>query len=280
MTASSLPLTPSLTLPLASLAAGVVLDVEPLAAVDVAADAGWDAVGLWFTPERWVGDYAERVAARLAERQIVALDIEPVIMGRGDDHGHRLIDAGAIVGARFVLVASGPASVDDVTARLAELAEYASAAAPQVTLCLEFLPIFSVGSFGAAIDVVRRVDCPNVGVLVDSLHLARSGQSPADLVAEIDLVPYVQLADAPASAAETGAVGLREEALHGRLLPGHGNLPLDDFLTVTAGRPISVELRSRDLNRAYPDATQRAVVVRQATQRALERHRCNATSPA
>ena len=43
------------------------------------------------------------------------------------------------------------------------------------------------------------------------------------------LLPYLQVADAPADTPGDRA-SLRDEALHGRLLPGEGVLPLDAVL--------------------------------------------------
>jgi sugar phosphate isomerase/epimerase len=253
---------------LVSLAAGTVLDIGPADAVEVAAAAGWPAVGLWFDPTTWTDATTLEVRRRLDATGIVALDIEPIIPGRGgdgSDGGERLLDAAATLGVPFVLMASGGADDDRVTARLTELAAYAAANAPGVRIVLEFLPIFSVSSLGQAVGIVERVDRPEVAVLVDTLHLARSGGVPADL-ATVDprLLPYLQLADASASA-PADLAGLRDEALYGRLLPGEGVLPLGDVLRAVPEVPVSVELRSSALMSAFPDPTERASAVLAAT---------------
>jgi sugar phosphate isomerase/epimerase len=254
---------------LLSLAAGTILDVGPAAAVEVAAAAGFPAVGSWFDPATWTDATGRAVAAALAATGLVALDIEPVILGRGDDHGERIIEAARAVGARHVLVASGPAPRAEVVDRLGELAAAAASAAPGLVLVLEFLPIFTVGDLRAAVDVVSELAAPNVGVLVDTLHLDRSGGTAGEL-AGVDpaLLPYLQLADAPA-ARPGDAVALRDEALHGRLLPGDGSLPLRDVLAAVPGVPVSVELRSRALTERYPDPVERARAVRRACDRVM-----------
>jgi sugar phosphate isomerase/epimerase len=254
---------------LVSLAAGTVLDVGPADAVEVAAAAGWPAVGLWFDPTTWTDATTLEVGRRLDATGIVALDIEPIILGRGDDGGERLLDAAAALGVPFVLMASGGADDDRVTARLTDLAAYAAANAPGVRIALEFLPIFSVSSLGQAVAIAERVGRPEVAVLVDTLHLARSGGSPVDL-ASVDarLLPYLQLADAPALV-PSDLAGLRDEALHGRLLPGEGVLPLHDVLRAVPEVPVSVELRSSALMAAFPDPTERASAVLAATRSVL-----------
>ncbi len=254
---------------LVSLAAGTVLDVGPADAVGVAAAAGWPAVGLWFDPATWTDATTREVHGRLDATGVVALDIEPIILGRGSDGGERLLDAAAALGVPFVLMASGGADDDRVIARLAELADHAEANAPGVRIVLEFLPIFSVSSLGQAVAIAERVGRPEVAVLVDTLHLARSGGSPADL-ATVDarLLPYLQLADATAST-PADLAGLRDEALHGRLLPGEGVLPLNDVLRAVPDVAVSVELRSSALMSAFPDPTERASAVLAATRSVL-----------
>ncbi len=250
---------------LLSLAAGTVLDVGPADAVEVAAAAGWPAVGLWFDPATWTDSTTLEIGRRLDATGVVALDIEPIILGRGGDGGERLLDAAARLGVPYVLMASGGADDDRVTARLAELADHAATNAPGVRIVLEFLPIFSVSSLAQAVAIVERVDRPEVAVLVDTLHLARSGGVPADL-ASVDrrLLPYLQLADA-AGAAPADLAGLRDEALHGRLLPGEGVLPLGEVLRTVPEVPVSVELRSSALMAAFPDPVARASAVLAAT---------------
>jgi len=247
------------------LAAGTVLDVAPDAAVDVAAAAGFPAVGLWFDGSSWTSSTTKRVAERLRSTGVTPLDIEPVILGRGPDLGDRMIDVAAELGVRFLLLASGAATRGEVVDRLGELSRTASSLAPDLVVVLEFLPIFSIGSLEAAVDVVNEVAQPNVGVLVDTLHLARSGGHPDDLrrVAPA-LLPYLQLADAVADVDDTLAA-LRDEALHGRLLPGEGVLPLLDVLGAVPNVPVSIELRSRALMSLYPDPVERARAVLRST---------------
>lgn len=244
-----------------SLAAGTVLDVSPERTVEVAAAAGFDGTGIWCDPATWSPARAKGIATRLADTGLIALDIEPVILGRGADSGELVIDAAAEIGARFVLIASGPASIDEVVDRVGALARHA-AQVPGLTLVVEFLPIFTVASLGDAAHVVGQVGARNVRILVDSLHLARSGGQPASLAArDLSLFPYLQIADASGAAATTKD-GLREEALHGRQLPGDGELPLIELVSTVPDVPLSVELRSRPLVEQYPDPVERARRVR------------------
>lgn len=244
---------------LIALAAGTVLDVPPQQIAAVAAAAGFGATGLWFDAETWTSSTTREVARSLDEHGVVALDLEPVILGRGADHGERMIDIAVELGVAHVLVASGPAGHGEVIDRLTALSM--RAASSGVTLALEFLPIFSIATLADAFGVVAEVGAPNVGVLVDTLHLDRSGGSVRELLSvDRRLIPYLQVADAPAARPVTREA-LREEALHGRLLPGDGVLPIAEVLTAVPGVPLSVELRSGPLTARHPDPIERARAV-------------------
>jgi sugar phosphate isomerase/epimerase len=244
-----------------SLAAGTVLDCDPARTIEVAAAAGFPAAGLWFDPELWTDATTKAVRARLDDTGLIALDIEPVILGRGADPGERLVEAADALDVPFLLCASGPADRGEVIARLGALCEFAGEHAPELTIVLEFLPIFSVGTLGAALSVVEELAAPNLGILVDTLHLSRSGGTPADLAAVSRwLLPYLQIADAPA-AAPTDRAALRDEALFGRLLPGEGALPIADVVAAVPDVPLSAELRSSALQERFPDPVERARAV-------------------
>ena len=256
---------------LISLAAGTVLDIDPETAVGVAAEAGFGGVGLWFDPLAWTDSMTERVRRRLDATGMVALDIEPVILGRGNDSGERMIDVAAALGVHNVLMASGRAERGAVVERLGALCNYAASVHPQVRIVLEFLPIFSVATLDQAASIVTEVASPIAGVLVDTLHLARSGGRPADL-AQYDrsMFPYLQLADATSEPADPSLAGLTDEALYGRLLPGEGVLPLVEVLTTVPDVAISVELRSRVLVESFPDPLERSRAVYIASRRTVD----------
>ena len=253
---------------LVSLAAGTVLDIGPAETVAVAARAGYDGVGLWFDPDTWTDATTREVAARLDATGLTPLDMEPVILGRDVDPGDALVDTAGELGVRHVLVAGGPASHAAVVDRFGELCDRAAPAG--VTVVLEFLPIFTIATLHDAVAVVQEANRPNGGVLVDTLHLARSGGSVEDIATvPLSLFPYLQLADATARPDDPSPANLREEALHGRLLPGEGALPLAATLAAVPNVPISVELRSRPLMERYPDPTERAQAVLTATRAVL-----------
>lgn len=70
--------------------------------------------------------------------------------------------------------------------------------------------------------------CDNLAILVDLLHLHRSGGTPADL-AKVDpaLLRGAQLCDGPNEATREEYL---DQALNERMVPGEGDMPVVDFL--------------------------------------------------
>jgi sugar phosphate isomerase/epimerase len=131
------------------------------------------------------------------------------------------------------------------------------------------MAFMSIRDLPQATAVLDGVDRPNASVLIDNLHLARTGGTVAD-VAAIDpaRLPYVQLCDAPASAPDHLIV----EALDGRLMLGAGELPVNELVDVLpAHTALSLEIRSAALRSAYPDPTDRARHVLETTHAFLHR---------
>ena len=74
------------------------------------------------------------------------------------------------------------------------------------------------------LDAVRAVGRPDFRLLIDTMHLVRSGSGPADLAAlDPDLIGYVQLSDVPLVPTIPDYM---EEACFERMVPGTGELPL------------------------------------------------------
>jgi sugar phosphate isomerase/epimerase len=239
---------------LLSLAAGVCPETGPAAFVAACADAGWPACGVWFDAESWTDRVAADVRRRLDDTGVVALDMEPIFVRPGGDHGDRVVEAAARIGARNLLVVSRGVADDVFVERFGELCDLA---APHGIGCsLEFMAFMSIRDLPQALGVLDVVDRANASVLVDNLHLARTGGTVAD-VSRIapDRLPYVQLCDAAAAA----PADLVTEALDARLAPGDGELPIVELVdALPAHTSLSFEIRSASLRSAYPNPTERA----------------------
>jgi sugar phosphate isomerase/epimerase len=95
---------------------------------------------------------------------------------------------------------------------------------------IEFLRMLGpVPSLSEAVPLVTSRRYAGLKLLIDSLHLARAGETPADIAAiEPALIGASQICDAPA--AWPGMAAYFHEGAYERGIPGEGELPLADFL--------------------------------------------------
>jgi sugar phosphate isomerase/epimerase len=113
-------------------------------------------------------------------------------------------------------------AVDQATALVDIAAEHG------VTVTVEAIPTFTVGSLPEALELLRRVGKPNFKLLIDTMHVSRSGGTSLMATLDPDLISYVQICDAPLS--KPAGWTYLEEALHERKIPGEGELPLVQIL--------------------------------------------------
>jgi len=245
---------PGRPLALASLSA---LHVPPPEFVRYAAAAGFDLLGaLRLVPARdgtgadLVGDVALRgaTAVALADTGLGVLDVEVFRLrpGTAAAEAEPLLAIGAELGARFLLTA-----VEDPepARRAAVLADLCDLARGYGLRCMVEPMVFSALRTPAeAAALLDAAGTDEAGVLVDTLHFARAGGTPADLDAlGPGRLPYVQLCDAQsAEPAGVDPAGLRravDEAVARRLPPGEGVLPLTEVLDrIDRQAPVSLEV--------------------------------------
>ena len=256
-----------------SLASGVLPEFGPVAIVEAAAAAGFDAAGLWVEPGEWTAQTTREVRAALAACAMPLLDVEVIWLKPDsvmDDH-RKVIDVGAELGAANVLCVSSDPDHGATADRLAALCRHAEGSG--IRVALEFGVFTEVKNLAQALAVLDRVGHPLRALLLDPIHIDRSGTPLADL-ARIDpaLLPYAQFCDARANrpdpadfdAVIVDAIDLREQC-------GAGGLPLRDiYAALPAGIPLAIELRSKALREGFPDAVSRARAVARATRDWLE----------
>jgi sugar phosphate isomerase/epimerase len=235
-----------------SLAAGTIPPGPPAESVRVAAAAGFDAVGLRFDLRPPSDAELDELRVVLDDSGVFVLDVEVIRLGiTPPDEIRRLVDVAASIGARHLLVTGQDDDVDRLAGDFAALCSLASPAGMRPAL--EFMAFTDVATLADAVSVVRAAADPAGAVLVDLLHLCRSGGGPEDL-AGVDpaLLPYVQLCDAPASAPPGGHAGLLAEARHTRVLPGEGGLPVQRFVArLPADTAVSVEVQSDEMRSTH-----------------------------
>ncbi len=265
-----------MTTHLVALASGVLPEFTPQQTARAAAGAGFKAVGLWVDIELWTPATTRDVQAILAAEDLIALDAEVVWIqpGQLDPKHLRIIDIAAEIGARNVLVVSSDPDRDATAEKLAALVDHARPSG--VRVCLEFGAFTKVRDLPTALDVLERTGLADAGLLIDPLHLARTGGRPEHLIGlPPERLAYAQFCDATAVGASADDVqAIIEEAVDRRLLPGEGQLALQSLLGVLpANIPLSVEVRSKPLRDAFPDPVDRARAVLTATMAVLAKPR-------
>lgn len=251
-----------------SLAAGLLPEFDAAVVARTAAEAGFSHAGFTIPPATWTPQMTREVRQQIAATAIGVLDVEVVWIPAGAEltDAHRMIiDVGAELGAKNVLVVSSEADCQQNAAALHQLCEWAAPAG--MCVCLEFLMITEVRTLSAALAVVQACDHPAAAILIDSLHLQRAGEG-IDGVAAVDphLLPYAQLCDGNLTCDDSYEAYL-EDAIDLRAAPGEGELPLQTLLGMLPEHcPLSLEVRSRVYRERYPDPLARATAVLQQTQ--------------
>ena len=228
---------------------------------------------MWFDQESWSSSTSREVKRRIDDTGIEAVDMEVIRLGRSIDTGKALIEAACEVGAKNILVVSSLHSSKETAEQLSHLCSLAKAG--DITICLEFMKFTSVKSLSDALEVVKLVDAPNVGILLDLLHVVRSGTTFKEIKAcDPNLFPYVQWCDGTAQPVGWSDSDLITDALDDRLIPSEGKLDALTFESLfDTGIPFSIEVRSKHLRESFPDYEERARYVLGQTLAALENSR-------
>jgi sugar phosphate isomerase/epimerase len=126
-------------------------------------------------------------------------------------------------------------------------------------LTLEFLPESAIADLERARRIVSAVSAPNLGVMLDTWHFARSHGSAEQLAAlPRGLISGLQISDR-----REPAPGTAYTPMFGRLLPGEGEIPLIPWLQVLRARApeltVGVEVFSEELKALSPSEAARRV---------------------
>jgi sugar phosphate isomerase/epimerase len=124
----------------------------------------------------------------------------------------------------------------------ARLTEMASGRGLRVTT--ELAPSLTVCDLPKALEAVRRVNHPAFKLLIDTMHVVRSGSTPADLAAlDPHLIDYIQICDAPRV---PRFASYHEESMFERKVPGEGELGVRELVAVLpADRVYAIEVPLR-----------------------------------
>lgn len=140
-----------------------------------------------------------------------------------------------------------------------------------INIAIEFMRWRAAATIEDAARLAKASGRNNVGILLDALHLSRSGGDPADVAAIApELLLYLQICDAPQVQPENNT-GCIAEARADRMLPGQGGLWLADLLAALPGDiAISVETPHKgDVGLTFEERARNGI---DATRAFLSRH--------
>jgi sugar phosphate isomerase/epimerase len=250
------------------LASGVLREFGPVETIHAAAAGGWDMVGIWVDPHSWTDATTADVCTALLVTGLSVIDVEVIWIQPGPlDPAHlRILDVGLAVGAANALVVSSDSDASATAEKFAALCAHVAGTSLHVSL--EFGLFSEVKTIHAANAILDAVDHPSAALLVDTLHLFRSGSTAADVAAiPRHRLTYAQICDAPALGPDTlDGNAILEEARWDRLQVGEGELDVAGMIAaLPPGIPLSVEMRSRAMEQSWPDPAARSQLVAKVT---------------
>lgn len=259
-----------------------VFGMPPVAFVDLAAELGAAFLGIGLTPATrqdnphgypaWslrdpVLLRETRAALRDTRVRIGLVEGFGVVPGRDVRELAADLDLVAALGGERINAVSidrDAARTRDAFALLAEMA-----GARGIDVAIEIGP-GPIATLDDALEAAWHVGRSNFGLLIDTMHFFRMGSSTAELAAVRPMpVSYVQLCDAPE---EPRFASYIDEALHERLPPGEGELPLEALMAMMPAHvPVSIEIPQRALAQAGVPAADRLSACLAAAERLLLR---------
>ena len=258
--------------------------------VEVAATAGFTGMGFWHADILEIRKkYSFQEMKHILDANgVVNIEVEWLLdwfctdarRAASDETRKLLLDAAEILRARHIKIGdlgNDCADVPQLTEAFAALCHQAAERGTNVLF--EMLPAqFSrAPSLDQMLAITRGAGAPNGGIMLDNLHLQRTGTSPEDMVRKLgprDLIG-VEINDGSLAM----PVNFLDSVVNKRLLPGDGEFDIAAFLralwSIGYDGPIGVEvineyIRKWDLRTAATEAfakTRRVVMAaRQARQ--------------
>lgn len=228
------------------------IELTPPQLVTLAAEAGFSHVGLRLQPAAppqekqhpMLGSTPMRrdTLARLADTGVAVLDMGVFRLRQGMDLDalEPVMETAALLGARHAVVNGDEKDPALLAALLHALCERGHRYG--LRMHLEPTPWSGLPTLASALAVLRACGHADARLMIDPIHLDRSGATLAD-VADVPhaLVDYVQVCDA-VGPRPTDLETLIYQARHARAYPGEGTLDLPALLRVLpTGVPLSLE---------------------------------------
>lgn len=222
-----------------SLAYLTIPGTDPVKQIEIAAEAGYDYVSLRTISMHLPGEpifemesdpvLMKNTAAALKANNMSLYDIELARVADDIDESkyEAAFEKGAELGAQCVL--SSIWKIDEANPLTIEKFGHVCdmAAKYKLKVSLEFVTFAGVTGLEGAVKVLKAVDRPNAGMLVDTLHAHRSRVSPADL-AKVDpkYFHFIHLCDGPERIPPLGDPEMIGVAREARLYLGDGKIDI------------------------------------------------------
>jgi sugar phosphate isomerase/epimerase len=228
-----------------------------------ASRAGFKGIGLWHADLEKVLETRSlaEVKQLLDDNGLEYLELEFLMdwfLDPGDERREasdrsraQLFEAAAALGAHHIKVGNipgTPCELSQVTERYGELCAEA-AQQHDSRVVYEFMPFdVNVHDLDSALAVVEGVDAPNVGLAIDTWHMAKLGIQPGDLKRiQPRHLGWVELSDGRYE----NMPDLIDETVNHRRLPGDGEFPIREYVAacreVGYDGPWGVEVLSEEL---------------------------------
>lgn len=239
---------------LLSLAHICVLPMTPPDLVDIAASAGFGAVGMRLEPAMAEearfpmlagSPMLKETKRRLKDTGLKVLDAEVfrLIPGLSFDRYRPALEACAELGVGDLLTTCNVPDLSEAVDLLVEACDIAGQYG--LNLNIEFMPWLAVNDIRKALRLILEANRKNAAILVDTMHVHRSNVPSEELAAiEPRHMRYIQICDAtpPPGDFDTMLFQARFE----RLMPGDGVIPLQSYLEVLPkSLPVSAETPMR-----------------------------------
>lgn len=223
-----------------------IIGCAPPEMIRIAARTGYDFVSLRLIPMSVPGEYSffphdkelvRQTRRALSETGISVHDIElaRIVRGIKPDTYVAAMELGAELGAKHLICSAWTDVRNDRDYVVECYAEICDLARPfGLTVNLEFPSFSRLTDLAEATDIVRAANCPNAGVLIDTLYIHLSRISPDEIAAiPPKWLHFIHVSDTVAE-----IPGTRDELIHiardERLYPGEGCI---DFAAIDAVLP-------------------------------------------
>jgi sugar phosphate isomerase/epimerase len=237
-----------------SLAHLTVLGCRPPEMIQIAARSGYDFVSLRLIPMGVSGEQPclpedkamiRQTKATLDETGVKLLDIELARICPDIDPKTFLpaMEAAAELGARHLISSAWTQSRDDRDFVVRRYAEICDLARPfGLTVELEFPSFSRLTNLKQAVDIVRKADRPNSGILIDTLYLYFSQVGLDELEAlPLEWLHFLHISDTREGIPDTKE-GLVHIARDERLYLGEGCIDFAAIFERLPDIPFSIEL--------------------------------------